>query len=329
MSILNKIINKFQKGKINFRDFDGLLVGGVLGICLAVIVSVVIISLSYHGIIGKKEYPLYCVFQKGVGLRTGAKVQLNGVNIGRVDDIELMDDNRVKLHLLIDAEFQNNITTTSEVFAARDQNLISERVILFSRPVTRGRVLKSGETIIAGEAQDIETVLENVSSMLAKVSDMVITVENILALMGDSSSTVGSLIGSNKLYKDIENVIDILQGVSVDGADVMDDVKGLMVNANAKVPSILNDMDSLTGTAVGYLDNLDKIINTIDTASAGLKGVVDNANSLLGGAGNLLVDADQKLNKLDNLMDGMSKFWFIKRRIPNRIGVSNILEDEW
>src|SRR5918998_1248672 len=94
---------------------DEVLVGVLLtvGIVIAVIGT---IWLSRGGL--AQGYPLYARFQWGAGLKQGQQVQLGGVAIGYVDDIELdMLGGTVLVTMRVQPKYQVPQTTTAFVEA--------------------------------------------------------------------------------------------------------------------------------------------------------------------------------------------------------------------
>ena len=82
------------------RDFNNLFVGAFLmfGVLFFIIITVYILMANDYF---AKEYSLFCNFDKGLGLRNGAAVQVNGVEVGSVDQVYLANDGTVRLELKI------------------------------------------------------------------------------------------------------------------------------------------------------------------------------------------------------------------------------------
>ncbi len=84
------------------------------------------VRIGQVGGLGAAGYPLVAVFDDAGGIRQGADVMLAGVVIGRVDAIELMDDEKAKLTLRIN----NGVKITSDAFASiRTKGIIGDRYV--------------------------------------------------------------------------------------------------------------------------------------------------------------------------------------------------------
>ena len=159
---------------INWMEISGLLVGVFFTVSVMVFAIVLYAKLFDEGIIGVEEYHLHSRFNKAFGLHAGTKVQISGVDVGQIDSMEV-EGNGVVMHFKIRKQYQNLITDSAEVFAIRDQNLISARVVNIDIRRSKGRVLQDGDFLKPGDAQDIETVIETAHKHAVAVSAFVCT----------------------------------------------------------------------------------------------------------------------------------------------------------
>ena len=138
---------------------SGLLVGIFFTVAVMIFGLVLYTKLFTSGMIGVEEYKLHSTFDKALGLRPGTRVQISGVDVGQITDMKIEGDG-VYMEFTIYKKYQNWITDSAQVYAIRDQNVISARVINIEARRGKGRVLEDGEFLPPGKAQDIETVLE-------------------------------------------------------------------------------------------------------------------------------------------------------------------------
>jgi hypothetical protein len=50
--------------------------------------------------------------------------------------------------------------------------------------------------------------------------------------------------------------------------------------------------------------------------------------SVMGTAGNIITDGSQALNRTDEVMGGLSKFWFLRSKIPQKDSIP-LLGEAW
>ena len=84
---------KFKPVKqINWMEVSGLLVGVFFTVAIMVFALVLYTKLFTSGMIGVEEYHLHSTFEKALGLRPGTRVQISGVDVGQISDMEIKDN---------------------------------------------------------------------------------------------------------------------------------------------------------------------------------------------------------------------------------------------
>ena len=194
-------------------EISGLLVGVFFTVSVMVFAIVLYAKLFDEGIIGVEEYHLHSRFNKAFGLHAGTKVQISGVDVGQIDSMEV-EGNGVVMHFKIRKQYQNLITDSAEVFAIRDQNLISARVVNIDIRRSKGRVLQDGDFLKPGDAQDIETVIETANELLGRVNTLINAADTLVGMALDTGTTIGALFGSRLLYDNLNRQLNRLDDIT-------------------------------------------------------------------------------------------------------------------
>lgn len=327
MSLFNRL------KAVRWMEFSGLLVGASLAAMLILLFTTgfMVMKSQSLGIFKAEEYKLYCVFDQGLGLRKGTKVLVKGVEVGRVSSLELTADGRVRLTFDIKKDFSRWIVEKSEVYATRDQNLIAERIINIVPPtVAPGQiVLPEGSTLTAGDAQDIETVIQKAVALLSTADSLAQKANVILTSALSPQSTLGALINSRELYDQLITQVGKIDEITT-GAD------RILMDLNTRFPPLLNKTDTLLGQVSQVGIKLDTIANqamgllgSVDTTLYAVNTILGDLRQLTQGASHLLIDGEEKVEKADNLMTGLGSFWFIKNRIPKNDTVPLLGHEPW
>jgi len=308
-----------------------LLVGAALAVIICIGAIMLVLKLEAEGILWKYEYTLYSDLATGQGLGKGTKVQINGVNVGTVKEISLAEQgtaSAVRLELTIDTVYKKWITNKSIVFATRDQNIISERVLNIDISQRGDKILEHGDILKAGTAQDIETVLKTANELIASISALIIVGDSLLKLAMDTSATIGMLLGSRILYDQLDFAVRNINGLLKDVGGVVDDVDGMVKTMSSGVPKAMAFADTLSTNIMGVMGKAGVMMNSLDSTLRNVSGLVDDLAPVVGSVGNLLTDGSQAINKTDDLVGGVSKFWFIRGKIPKKDTIP-LLEDAW
>jgi len=320
---------------IDWSELSGLLVGAVLAVVICVSVVILVSKLQQDGVLGKREYNLYCDLVSGQGLHRGTNVQINGVDIGDVEEISLTESGHVRLKLILNLKYKRWITNKSVVYATRDQNIISERVVNIDISQVGDKVLSDGDYLIAGTAQDIETVLKMANELIDRMNKLVVAADTLLKLVVDTNTSVGALLGSRIIYNRLDYATVKLNDFLINANDAMFRVDNVFKTINGGMPKASAFADTITIGVTGLVNNLNGLtdrasglMNSLDTTLRDVGSMVNGLNTIMGTTGNLITDGSQTLGKADDFMGGVSKFWFLRSKIPKKDSIP-LLEDTW
>lgn len=328
--------------RINWMEISGLLVGVCFTVAVMVFAIVLYAKLFSTGMIGVEEYHLYSHFEKALGLRPGTRVQISGVDIGQISEMEIEGDG-VHMDFVIRKQYQNWITDSALVFAIRDQNLISARVINIDVKRGKGRVLENGDFLPAGQAQDIETVIETTNQLLSRVNLLINAADTLVGMALDTSTTIGALFGSRLLYDNLNRQLMRLDDITLAGKRVLFKTSGLLDTMQIHIPTLLGQMDLIAADVSGLVTELKPMPVKIDTLISGVGSLMNKADNTFDNVGELLSDVkgatagladfmestEATLQNANDLMFGISNMWLVRRSMPNKDSVPFIVETLW
>jgi phospholipid/cholesterol/gamma-HCH transport system substrate-binding protein len=328
--------------QINWMEISGLLVGVFFTVAVTVFGLVLYTKLFTSGMIGVEEYNLHSTFEKALGLRPGTRVQINGVDVGQISDMEIEGDG-VHMDFVIRKQFQSWITDSAQVYAIRDQNLISARVVTIDVKKGKGRILEDGDYITPGKAQDIETVLETTNELLGRVNDLINAADTLVAMAMDTGTTVGALFGSRALYDNLNTQLNRLNDITLAGKSALYKASFLLDTLQTNVPSLMHRVDGLMDDASGMMSELKPLPGKVDKLMGNVDGMMGNLDSTIGkvdglldqvgqvttGLSDFMESTEQTLQNADDLMSGISNMWIIRRSMPSKDSVPFMVETLW
>lgn len=314
------MLKYLKSGQFNPRDFNNLFVGAFLMTGMAILFITVVLVLQRKDYF-KEQYHLYAHFEKGQGLNTGTQVQINGVPVGSVDSVGLRSDGSVRMRITLFTKFRGHITTESNIFAIRPKSLISERALNITHG-EGGRVLDMGEVIQSEEAQDIETLLVHVNELIDHIRKISISADTLLTLAMDPESTIGAMVNSRELYDKFNTQLELMGGLSKEADQFISTLSQRTPGILNKVDSIASNTQNLTKGAENVLGGLNNIMVKADTMMTDIGGLVEVMQKLM-------VDSEDKLERVDDLVQGISSYWFVRTRLPQRDRIELKTEEEW
>ena len=334
---------KFKPIKqINWMEMSGLLVGIFFTVAVMIFGLVLYTKLFTSGMIGVEEYKLHSTFDKALGLRPGTRVQISGVDVGQISDMKIEGDG-VYMEFTIYKKYQGWITDSAQVYAIRDQNVISARVINIEARRGKGRVLEDGEFLPPGKAQDIETVLETANELLGRVNLLIDAADTLVAMAMDTGTTIGALFGSRALYDNLNRQLGRLDDITLSGTRAIHKVSNLMDTLQLTVPPLINRMNGMMTNVSGMMDDVSGMMTElkplpgkVDALMGKLEGTVGRADDMIAELGKITIglsdfmeSTENTLQNADELMEGVSNMWIINRNLPNRDSIPFMVETLW
>jgi phospholipid/cholesterol/gamma-HCH transport system substrate-binding protein len=328
--------------KVNWMELSGLLVGVFFTLAVVIFALVFYTKLFTSGMIGVEEYKLHSTFEKAMGLRPGTRVQISGVDVGQISEMKIQSDG-VFMEFTIRKEFQNWITDSAEVFAIRDQNLISARVINIDVRRGKGRVLQEGEFLPAGKAQDIETVLETTNELLGRVNELIDAADTLVGMAMDTGTTIGALFGSRLLYDNLNRQLNRLDDITLAGKNTLVKTSRLLDTLSENVPPMVNKIDNMTTDLSGIVNDIKPIPGKVDDLMGSVSGLVKSMDTTMGrvdgmvsklglmtsNISDFMETTEGTLQNADDLMEGISNIWIVRRNMPSKDSVPFMVETLW
>ena len=328
--------------QINWMELSGLLVGVFFSVAVMVFGIVLYTKLFTSGMIGVEEYKLHSTFEKAMGLRPGTRVQISGVDIGQISAMEI-ENSGVHMEFTIRKSFQSWITDSAKVFAIRDQNVISARVINIDVNKGKGRILEDGDFLPPGKAQDIETVLETTNELLGRVNQLINAADTLVAMAMDTGTTVGALFGSRALYDNLNRQLTRLDDITFIGKNTLFKTSNLLDTLQGTMPGLMHKFDGITedvssmmvelkplpSKVDGILVNVNGLMDGVDSTMGEVKGLVKEIGNVTVGLSDFMESTEQTLQNADDLMTGISNMWIVRRSMPSKDSVPFMVETLW
>jgi phospholipid/cholesterol/gamma-HCH transport system substrate-binding protein len=272
-----------------------------------------------------RGYRLYALFANVQELKVGDRVKMAGVEVGRVEKIELEGEQaRVTLKLKRDVEVKTDSVASVKFTGLMGQNFVSLDFGTPDAPLAKdGAVLTSREqpdlSVVMAKIDDVATGVQNLTKSFSGLkldellgpfidfmkdnrAPLTATISNINSVtfqVSQGKGTVGKLIYDQTLYNSALDTVSNLQATLTDARGAVADARNIVSQINAG-----------QGT-VGKLVKDDKLYNETTASMTNLKEILEKINQGQGSVGKLINDqefyknAKMTLQKLDKATDGL------------------------
>lgn len=300
-------MNRFSwKEVLQQREVRNMLTGALLLGSLVVLAGA-FVAYALRNELFPDNFTVYAVYEDGTGMSGGAKVLLNGVQVGTVDSVSLsLADARVILRLSLKRQYRTLLRRDAVAYFKRDRNMVSDKALNIERGNLSAPLLEDGDTMTLGPPQDIETALGSLADLTVQFRQTLMRVDSLLLLVTDTHTTIGAVLVKDDLYRKTITTVDHFDQAARGSNQVIERVDRLGSVAEATIPRILRESDTLAinlRRSSVYAESLGvsgmELLNTTHDLTLRTQGLLSGGDSLLG--------------KGNRFMNGVERSWLLGR----------------
>src|SRR5579864_3148476 len=257
-------------------------------------------------------------FDNAEGLRLGAPVRLNGVDIGNVTKISIVTSKDkqltpVEVTMKISTKYHEALRRDS-VVSLQTAGVLGETYLDIDSSQAIGGLLQDLDTLPIQVHPDFNQVVRASQSTLQNMDALLKRADRILAFAESGKGSLGKLIYDPTLYNrfsatvgDFQKIVDqVAAGQGSLGALISrNDAYDKFLSTLDKMNAVIDDIQAGKGTAGKFLKDPSLYNNANDTI-ANVKKITEDINAGKGTVGKLTKD-DELAKKLDNTITKLSQ----------------------
>ena len=176
-----------------------------------VIVGLLLLIITIY-FVGKKQnlfgstFYLKSQFKNVSGLKVGNNVRFSGINIGTVDEIELVNDSSVVVVLLIEKDVQKYIKTDATASIGSD-GLVGDKVLTISPGTLSNKIIKDNAFIKSKSAIEMEDLMKSVKISVDNAGLITAELAKFTASMNNGDGTLPRLMNDKALANSITKTV--------------------------------------------------------------------------------------------------------------------------
>jgi phospholipid/cholesterol/gamma-HCH transport system substrate-binding protein len=222
------------------------------------------------------------------GIRVGAPVRLEGMDVGNVTKISVVPSHGltpVEIQMKISSKYQESIRKDATATLAT-AGVLGETFVDIDSRNTKGPPIQNGDTLAAKETPQIGDVVRSSQSTLQNIDVLLQRTDRIIAYVESGQGSIGKLIYDQALYDRLNRTLN-------------------------EVQTIVSEVSSGKGS-IGKLLNDDELYDKANASVDKLNTIIDEINSGKGTVGKFLKDpalynnANETIAKANKLMDDVN-----------------------
>jgi len=237
-----------------------------------------------------KKIIIHSFVDNAGGLRVGAPVRLEGVDIGNVTGIRVVPDQGrrvapVELSMKITTKYAESMNTGCQVLLTTAGVLGEVFIDLDCRQAT-GAPLETGAVLPTKDVPQFQDVVRASQSTLANLDVLLKRVDDIVSYIQSGKGSIGKIIYDPSLFDRANATVMQLQQIT-----------NQINSQHGTIGKLLNS-EELYDKVDGAIDNVNKIIDEVNsgqgTVGKFLKdpALYDNANKMVANANQLVADVN-------------------------------------
>lgn len=172
----------------------------------------------------RNSFEISVVFKNVNGLQVGNNVRFSGINVGTVNDIDIVNDTSVRVSMVIDEDTRRFIKKDSRAVVS-SEGLMGNKTVNITHGTGNQPAVEDGSSITAGQAIDTDEIfakLKTTTDNAASISsDLAVIMNNI----SNGKGTVGKLFMDTVMANTLDQTIVNLKKGTKGFEDNMDAAK--------------------------------------------------------------------------------------------------------
>jgi phospholipid/cholesterol/gamma-HCH transport system substrate-binding protein len=303
-----------------------LKVGIIVLVATVILTTMLFLMTSASGLgILSRKLTITSYFANSSGLKEGAAVNLDGVTIGNVKSVTVVNDparklTPVKVVMKLDEKFSPGLKKDSKA-ELTTVGVLGDTVVDISSQLATGPPLKDGDELQTMETPGISDVVKTSKETIESLKPVLAKLDVIMGNIATGKGSIGQLINnqdlSNKLNATLDELLKLEKNLNAGkgsaGKLLTDDTLYNRLDETAdKLDKIVDTVQSGKGTA-GMLLNDDALYKNLNSTVAHANSLLADADAGKGGLGLMLKDEKFRkdlagtLSQVNTLVSGINK----------------------
>jgi phospholipid/cholesterol/gamma-HCH transport system substrate-binding protein len=145
-------------------------------------------------------------FHNVSGLQVGNNIRFSGINIGTVDNIDIVNDSTIQVDMLIKKSVQQFIKTDCRVTIG-SEGIIGSRILVISQGSAAGQIVKNGSFLSSVEPIETDAIISSLSVTTENLQIISGQVAEIMFKINNGNGTLSRLIEDSAISENINQMI--------------------------------------------------------------------------------------------------------------------------
>jgi phospholipid/cholesterol/gamma-HCH transport system substrate-binding protein len=296
---------------------------GLTVLFASITLAVLIFYMSGEGGFLSRKIVLRSYFDDSQGLRIGAPVRLQGVDIGNVVGLQIVSGKPltpVEVTMKVSTKYSFNLHKDS-VTSLVTAGVLGETLVNINSSSAKGPAAADGDILATRDSPDLQDVVRASQSTLQNMDALVKRLDRIVAFVESGQGSIGKVIYDPSLYDRLNATVGEFKGLvddikngqgSLGPLFTSDEAYKKAIGAIDKLNAMIDDVQQGKGTA-GKLLKDSALYDSANQTVANVRQLTDDINAGKGALGKMTRDQEfaaklqTTMNNLAELSDRLQK----------------------
>ncbi len=256
---------------------------GLFAAAIILLAAVITVKVSERAVTAGRGYELVAVFDRATGLKIKAPVELAGVQVGVVREIDLFDSRRAKVTILLN----RNVKMSADSRAVlRTRGFLGETYVELLPGSPDGEILVSGaeiaDTMTSG---DMNTLINQFNDIAGDIKAVTSSLRTMVGT--DDGAPINRIVSNLDKFSESIKVMALNNQGNVDKiasnlAEFTTELKSMLAAGRSNVQESIDRIASITRKIDEGKGTVGALVNDQETVEK-LNSALDNLNETMGG----------------------------------------------
>jgi phospholipid/cholesterol/gamma-HCH transport system substrate-binding protein len=286
-----------------FRHVNEIAGSFVLLVLVAVIAGVIIAGHAQRWFESVHQVNLQFPPEGSFGLKKGSEVQILGVVVGAVDEIDVQDDGSMSGEISIRGDFIRFVRTDSRAIARKKFAVAGDAYVEITKGV--GDPLPDDSVLLCEKDTEITETIEQMVQQVREttvpaIEQVRLALEEYTKLAADLRDPQGNL---QQLLARLNTIAEGLEKGEGPAGRILRDEK------------LAKELDEITAKISESIAEVQRILADVKQATAQLPAIAEAAGGEAQDVPGLILQTQETLRETEKLVKGVQKHWLLRKYV--------------
>jgi phospholipid/cholesterol/gamma-HCH transport system substrate-binding protein len=185
-----------QKIKIGLFSFIGLLV-----------LVLIVFFIGNKRNLFSSTFTVHGTFRNVNGLNVGNNVRFAGINVGVVEDIEIVNDSSVRVDLTLNNSVKKFIKKDSKMSIGSDGLMGDKLVVIAPGGITSQDEVQNGGALTGVNPVDVDKIIAKLTGIADNAGTLIQNLAQITGKVNSGKGSLGRLLNNDKMANDLDATV--------------------------------------------------------------------------------------------------------------------------